>query len=37
VVLRDADGSIIGAVGVSGALVDEDEVIAQAAAAAVAA
>jgi uncharacterized protein GlcG (DUF336 family) len=36
VVLRDADGRIIGAVGVSGASVDEDEAIAQAAAAAVA-
>jgi uncharacterized protein GlcG (DUF336 family) len=37
VVLREADGRIIGAVGVSGASVDEDEAIAQAAAAAVAA
>jgi uncharacterized protein GlcG (DUF336 family) len=35
VVLREADGRIIGAVGVSGASVDEDEVIAQVAAAAV--
>jgi uncharacterized protein GlcG (DUF336 family) len=37
VVLRDAEGRIIGAVGVSGASVDEDEVIAQAAVAAIAA
>jgi len=36
VVLRDNQGRVLGAVGVSGASVDEDETIAQAAAAAVA-
>ncbi|MGQ5638978.1 MULTISPECIES: GlcG/HbpS family heme-binding protein [unclassified Streptomyces] len=35
VVIKDDDGVVIGAVGVSGASVEEDEVIAQAAAAAV--